>query len=70
MLILIIVRRNITRPINQLVERVREIASGRWEQRIEIKGHDEIAALAEEFNTMSEELNRSYSNSCKSSNKS
>ncbi len=60
-LILIIVRRNITRPINQLVERVREIGSGRWEQRIEIKGRDEIAALAEEFNTMSEELNRSYS---------
>lgn len=59
-LILIIVRRNITRPINQLVERVREIGSGRWEQRIEIKGRDEIAALAEEFNTMSEELNRSY----------
>jgi two-component system NtrC family sensor kinase len=61
-LILIIVRRNITRPINQLVERVREIGSGRWEQRIEIKGRDEIAALAEEFNTMSEELNRSYAN--------
>jgi two-component system NtrC family sensor kinase len=60
-LILIIVRRNITRPINQLVQRVREIGSGRWEQRIEIKGRDEIAALAEEFNTMSEELNRSYS---------
>ena len=60
-LILMIVRRNITRPINQLVQRVREIGSGRWEQRIEIRGRDEIAALAGEFNTMSEELNRSYS---------
>jgi two-component system, NtrC family, sensor kinase len=60
-LILIIVRRNVTRPINQLVERVREIGRGRWEQRIEIKGRDEIAALAGEFNSMSEELNRSYS---------
>jgi two-component system, NtrC family, sensor kinase len=60
-LILIIVRRNITLPINQLVQRVREIGRGRWEQRIEIKGRDEIAALAGEFNTMSEELNRSYS---------
>ncbi len=62
LLVLIIVRRSITRPINQLIARVREIGSGRWEQRIEIKGRDEIAALANEFNTMSEELNRSYSN--------
>ncbi|HET7393460.1 MAG TPA: ATP-binding protein [Candidatus Binatia bacterium] len=60
-LILIIVRRNVTRPINQLVQRVREIGRGRWEQRIEIRGRDEIAALAGEFNSMSEELNRSYS---------
>ena len=59
-LILIIVRRNITRPINHLVTRIREIGSGHWEQRIEIKGRDEIAVLAEEFNSMSEELNRSY----------
>lgn len=59
-LILIIVRRNITRPISQLVERVREIGQGRWEQRIEVKGGDEIAALAKEFNAMSEELNLSY----------
>lgn len=61
LLVLIIVRRNITRPINQLVERVREIGRGRWEQRIDVKGHDEIAALAKEFNSMSEELDRSYS---------
>jgi two-component system, NtrC family, sensor kinase len=61
-LVLIIVRRSITRPINQLVARVREIGSGHWEQRIEVKGRDEIAALAREFNLMSEELNRSYSN--------
>jgi two-component system, NtrC family, sensor kinase len=61
-LILIIVRRNITRPINHLVTRIREIGSGHWEQRIEIKGRDEIAVLAEEFNSMSEELNRSYAN--------
>ena len=61
LLVLIIVRRNITRPINQLVDRVREIGRGRWEQRIDSKGRDEVAALAKEFNSMSEELNRSYS---------
>lgn len=61
LLVLIIVRRNITRPINQLVERIREISRGRWEQRLDVKGRDEIAELAKEFNTMSEELNLSYS---------
>jgi signal transduction histidine kinase len=61
LLILIIVRRSITRPISELIARIREIGQGRWEQRIGIRGRDEIASLAKEFNTMSEELRRSYS---------
>lgn len=60
-LILIIVRRNITRPINELIQRIREIGRGRWEQRIEVAGHDEVTALAEEFNLMCEQLQESYS---------
>lgn len=60
-LILIIVRRSITRPINALISGIREIGKGRWEQRLQIKGRDEVASLAKEFNLMSEELQRSYS---------
>jgi signal transduction histidine kinase len=61
LLILIIVRRSITRPIDALISGIREIASGRWEQRLHVHGRDEVASLAHEFNLMSEELQRSYS---------
>ena len=60
LLILIIVRQNITRPINDLISRIRELGQGHWEQRIQTGGHDEIASLAREFNIMSEELQGSY----------
>lgn len=59
-LILVIVRRNISRPINQLIERVRQIGKGTREQRIELSGRNEIAALAREFNLMSARLQESY----------
>lgn len=61
-LILITVRRNVSRPISELIQRIREIGHGRWEQRISISGQDEIALLAREFNMMSEELQRTYAN--------
>ena len=61
LLILVIVRRSITRPINTLISGIREIASGRWEQRLQVHGRDEVASLAREFNLMSEELQRIYS---------
>jgi signal transduction histidine kinase len=61
-LILITVRRNVSRPIRELIQRIREIGHGRWEQRISISGQDEIALLAREFNIMSEELQRTYTN--------
>ncbi|MEX0806611.1 MAG: ATP-binding protein [Candidatus Binatia bacterium] len=59
-LIFITVRRNITRPIKQLIERIREIGKGRWDQRIETNGRDEIASLAGEFNLMCEKLQESH----------
>jgi signal transduction histidine kinase len=61
-LILITVRRNVSRPISELIQRIREIGHGRWDQRITISGQDEIALLAREFNMMSEELQRTYAN--------
>jgi signal transduction histidine kinase len=60
-LILIIVRRSITRPINHLIGRIQEIASGQWSQRIAVRGRDEVALLAEEFNLMSDELRKAHS---------
>lgn len=60
-LILIIVRRNISRPIQELIERIRELGKGHWEQRIEVAGRDEVSFLAQEFNRMCERLQDIYS---------
>jgi signal transduction histidine kinase len=60
-LILIIVRRSISRPINNLIGKIREIASGQWSQRIAVRGRDEVALLAKEFNLMLDELRKAHS---------
>jgi signal transduction histidine kinase len=59
-LVWVIVQRSIARPIHRLIERVREVGRGHWQQRIDISGKDEVATLAREFNLMSEELQNSY----------
>ncbi|HSP35838.1 MAG TPA: HD domain-containing phosphohydrolase [Thermoanaerobaculia bacterium] len=43
----------IARPIRVLVERTREIAAGEYQQRVDLKTHNEIGDLAENFNVMS-----------------
>jgi signal transduction histidine kinase len=60
LLILFIVRRNISRPIAELIKRIGGIGEGYWEQRIEVSGRDEISSLAQEFNRMSEKLQETY----------
>lgn len=58
--ILFLVRRNVSRPIEQLIERIRNIGVGHWEQRIEIQSRNEIGALAAEFNQMCGRLEELY----------
>jgi HD-GYP domain-containing protein (c-di-GMP phosphodiesterase class II) len=43
----------ISRPIRVLAQRTREIAKGNYGQRVELKTHNEIGELAENFNSMS-----------------
>ena len=59
-LVLILVRRSVTRPINELIRRIKEIAQGQHQQSIEIKGRDEVASLAREFNLMCQQLQQSH----------
>jgi HD-GYP domain-containing protein (c-di-GMP phosphodiesterase class II) len=40
-------------PVRALAQRTREIANGNYHQRIELKTHNEIGELAENFNSMS-----------------
>jgi len=59
-LILTIVRRNVTLPINQLIDRIRDISKGNWTQRIGTSGASELSLLADEFNRMSEQIEMGY----------
>ncbi len=56
----VVVARRIARPIQVLHDGVREIGSGRLDRRLELKTGDEIEGLAEAFNQMAENLQRSF----------
>lgn len=49
--------RSITRPLRQMNDAAKVIASGDFEKRIEVKSLDEIGQLAESFNNMAASLN-------------
>jgi two-component system nitrogen regulation sensor histidine kinase NtrY len=46
----------ITKPVEELAEGAREVASGRWDTRIDVKGSDEVGQLAIAFNDMTRTL--------------
>ncbi len=56
----LVVARRIANPIQLLHDGVQEIGSGRLEQRLELKTGDEIERLAEAFNEMASNLQRSF----------
>src|SRR5262249_39340310 len=46
----------ITRPVEELAEGAREVAAGRWDTRIDVRGSDEVGQLATAFNDMTRTL--------------
>ncbi len=52
--------RQITKPIAALIEAAREIAKGRFDQRITATAGDELEELATQFNLMTVQLQESY----------
>jgi class 3 adenylate cyclase len=54
--------RRIVRPIHVLREGAGRIASGALDHRIDVQTGDELEALADEFNEMTEKLRQSYDN--------
>lgn len=46
----------ITRPIHQLTESTRRIASGEWGRRVAVTANNELGMLADNFNVMSDEI--------------
>jgi len=56
LIISLILARQITSPLRQLVDATRGVAEGRYEGSLDIKSHDEIGELAEAFQRMLDEL--------------
>lgn len=46
----------VTRPVEQLAEAAREVASGNWNAQVEVTSSDELGELAQAFNRMTLEL--------------
>src|SRR5438874_988542 len=46
----------ITKPVEELAEGAREVATGRWDTRIDVRGGDEVGQLAIAFNDMTRTL--------------
>ena len=46
----------ISRPIEQLASAASEVAAGNWHTQVEVASHDEVGALAESFNHMTQQL--------------
>ncbi len=57
-----VLSQTITRPVEQLAEKVRLIGTGNLSTKIEMRGKDEIAELAGAFNTMTTDLQVYISN--------
>ena len=50
------VSRRITRPVEELANGARDVASGHWNTHIDVQGNDEIGQLAGAFNDMTHTL--------------
>ena len=46
----------VTRPVEQLADAAREVASGNWNTQVAVSSSDELGELAESFNRMTREL--------------
>ena len=52
----VFVSRRIARPLNELTEATRAVASGELDHRVPVRSQDELGMLAESFNSMSRQL--------------
>jgi two-component system nitrogen regulation sensor histidine kinase NtrY len=46
----------VSRPVEELAHAAEEVAGGRWDARVPVRGRDEVSVLARSFNHMTEQL--------------
>ena len=54
----LLLTRHVTKPLNHLMEAVRNVGKGNLSSRVQVKGNGDIAVLAQDFNRMTEQLTR------------
>lgn len=54
----LLVTRQMTKPLGKLMEGVRKVGEGDLSSRVEVKGTGDVAKLAQDFNSMTEQLAR------------
>jgi signal transduction histidine kinase len=59
LLVALLLARSIARPITQLTRATEAIAHGQYDHRVDDRGSDEIGRLAQSFNSMAEQVQRS-----------
>ena len=59
-LVALVIARRMTSPIQAIAEGAERIGAGEFERRIELHTGDELEALAEQFNRMGADLQKSY----------
>jgi two-component system OmpR family sensor kinase/two-component system sensor histidine kinase BaeS len=55
-LLAVFAARSVARPVGELSSAAKELAAGNLDQRVEVRGEDEVASLAASFNTMAGQL--------------
>jgi diguanylate cyclase (GGDEF)-like protein/PAS domain S-box-containing protein len=56
----VIMRRSVVTPIEQMTTAMRRASGGELDQQVPVSGHDELAQMAGSFNTMTNELLKTY----------
>ncbi|CAD5374435.1 Diguanylate cyclase with PAS/PAC sensor [Rubrivivax sp. A210] len=55
-----IMRRSVVRPIEKMTHAMKRASAGELDQKVPVKGQDELAQMAGSFNTMTNELLKTY----------
>jgi signal transduction histidine kinase len=59
-LVAVVISRSISRPLAQITQAAQEMAHGRYDQTLEVRGQDEVARLSDAFNAMARQVSQSH----------
>ncbi|EAW39042.1 ATP-binding protein [Lyngbya sp. PCC 8106] len=60
-IVMALLAHHLIQPISDLTEAVAQISQGKWHRKVQVRGQDELAILAQTFNRMAKALKESFS---------